>query len=436
MMSRDHRTQLIAGGAAVLLCFSGAAFGQDKSQPAQPTQPVPAVTQPAPGVRVLDPVTAVPISTQDPNVRVALNQATQPAEVKPGTSPFAPVIGQNALPNPFKFERASYDWGDIADTAPVEYDVTFTNISSETLSFTVAASCGCTVATPEKTTLATGESSKVKAKFDPHGRQGLQTKSLTFTVTSPQAKYAQQTFNLTANVKALVTFDPPKLFLNEVDHRSGKTDKITVTGRKEGFKIEKIDSNSEFVKSTIGEASMVEVNGEKVTQIVVSLDIGKGAPIGTINSQLSFFTNDDKAKLNPVFVGADIVGDVKCTPAQAILRVNTVSTPFESDVRIDSRSGSEFKITGIEFESVRSDMNAVADVKPGPNNAYFMIKITGMTPAEPGMHTGYLVVTTDAGGGETIRVPFTAAVARPAAPGPAKASINPTPVPVAAPIGR
>ncbi len=315
-----------------------------------------------------------------------------------------------ALPNAFKFSETSFDWGKISDTAPVEHEVEFTNIASEPITFAVAASCGCTVVATEKTTLNPGESTKSKARFDPHGRQGGQTKTLTFTVTNPQGKYAQQTFTLTAEVAALVTFDPPKLFANEVDHRAGKKEKLTVTGRKEGFKVEKVESSNDKIVATIGDSKTVEINGEKLTQVQIDLEIGKGAPIGTLNGQLTISTNDERAKLNPIFVGGDIVGDVKCTPAQAILRVNTVSTPFETEVRLDSRSGTEFKITGVDIEA-RKDMNAVADVKPGPNNAYYLVKISGMTPSDPGMHTGYLVVTTDANGGETMRVPFTAAVA-------------------------
>lgn len=392
-----------------------------------------------PQVKVLD-KTAVPIA--NPQEAIKANNPNAPQAVAPAATIQQP---QNALPNAFKFAKPSHDFGDIADTAPVEYEVEFTNISPETITFAVAASCGCTVASTEKTTLAPGESTKSKARFDPHGRQGMQTKTLTFTVTNPQGKYAQQTFNITSNVKALVTFDPPKLFSNEVDHRSGKKEKITVTGRKEGFKVEKVESSNDKITATIGDAKTVDVNGEKLTQVVIDLEIGKGAPIGTLNGQLSISTNDEKAKINPIYVGADIVGDVKCTPAQAILRVNTVSTPFETEVRLDSRSGSEFKITGIDIEA-RKDMSAVADVKAGPNNAYYLIKITGMTPADPGMHTGYVVVSTDAGGGESLRVPFTAAVAKPAGSQPSAAAqpaaqpikANPMTVPpaMATPAGK
>lgn len=358
-----------------------------------------------------------------------LADPTDPKPAAPGqTPPGMPTPGmptprptglpQNpaqAQPKALKFanEKAAFDWGDISDTAPVEHDVEFTNTTDETITFAIAASCGCTVAQPEKNTLAAGESTKAKAKFDPHGKSGAQTKTLTFTVTNPQGKYAQQTYNLSSNIKALITIEPPKVFVNEVDHRKGKKEKITIKGRKEGFKVEKVESANDKIVATIGEPKVIELNGEKLTEYAIELEIGKGAPIGNLNTQLTITTNDEKAKVNPIYVGADVVGDIKCTPAQAILRVNTLSTPFSTDLRLDSRSGTEFSITGIDIENTKKEMNVVADVKPGPNNAYFLITLSGLTPKDPGMHTGYLVITTDAGGGETLRVPFSAAVTKP-----------------------
>ena len=58
----------------------------------------------------------------------------------------------------------------------------FTNVADKEITIAVAASCGCTVPTMEKTTYKPGESGKVSARFDPHSRQGPQTKTLTFTI--------------------------------------------------------------------------------------------------------------------------------------------------------------------------------------------------------------------------------------------------------------
>lgn len=109
-----------------------------------------------------------------------------PASVQP--VPAAP----NALPDALRLDNMKFDWGDISDTEPVEHAFTFTNIADKEITIAVAASCGCTVPTLEKTTYKPGENGKVTARFDPHNRQGPQTKTLTFTVVNPQGIYSSR----------------------------------------------------------------------------------------------------------------------------------------------------------------------------------------------------------------------------------------------------
>ena len=312
--------------------------------------------------------------------------------------------------------ESTFNWGDIADTEPVSHDITFTNVSDKTITLAVAASCGCTVAQLEKNTFGPGESGKTTATFNPQGRAGAQTKTLTFTVTNPQGVFAQQMVSLTANVKALVTFDPPKMYLNEVDHRKGQTAQLTITGRKPGFAITKASPQSEFVTAKIGEAKTVEMNGEKLTQIPIELEIGKNAPIGNFQTNLVLESNDEKAKIQPYYLGADVVGDVKATPPQAILRVNTPATPFTTQVRLDSRSGSAFNLVSVDVEGAANnvkEMGIVTDITKGEEGRYYMITMSGVTPNRGGMVQGYLVVASDSQGGETMKIPFTAVIRNP-----------------------
>lgn len=352
------------------------------------------------------------VLAQEPHKPTAATTATMnPAQPPAAPAPtIQPVPAQpHSLPEALKLDATKFDWGDISDTEPVEHAFNFTNISDKEITIAVAASCGCTVPTLEKTTYKPGESGHVTARFDPHSRQGNQSKTLTFTVTNPQGVFSQQIATLTANVKALVTFDPPKMFLSEVDHSSGQKTKLTIKGRKAGFTVTSVTPNSEHIKATIGEPSTVEENGEKLTLVPIELDVGKGAPIGTLQAQLDIKTNDERAKLQPYFLGADVVGDIKASPAQAVLRVNDPSTPFSTTVRLDSRSGSAFNILSIETDA-RKEMQVVTDVVKNPDTSAFTITISGVTPAEAGMVQSFLTVSTDARGGETLRIPFTAVI--------------------------
>jgi hypothetical protein len=410
-MSRStiHRRFVAAMTAAAVFGLP-VAFAQE-SKPAAPPQAPPATpaepahnhphpaapAQPAPGQ--IKPMTPEEVEKAKLQMKAGANQ---PIPAAPGT----------ALPNCLEIEAPTFDWGDISDAEPASHTFNFKNISDRTVKITVAASCGCTVAGLEKDTYAPGETGKVTATFNPQGRNGSQTKVLTMTVIDPQGVFAQQTMTVTANVKALVTTEPPKMYLSEVDHKNGQTSKVTITARKADFKINTIESNSEFIKATLGEPQPVEINGEKLTKYDITLDIGKGAPIGNLNGQLSFTTNDEKMKVPTYFIGADVTGDIKATPPQAMLRVTSVSTGFESKVRVDSRSGTDFSITGIEIEG-RSDMKLAADAVRAEEGKYYMITLSGYTPDQPGIVNGTMVISTDAQGGETIRVPFTAAVRKP-----------------------
>lgn len=377
------------------------AFAQDQK---------PAANQP----QVIKPGDLKQLSPQEVEKMKAAATAAKQTPAAPGAT----------LPNALEIENTTFDWGDIPDTETVSHTFNFKNVSDKTVKITVAASCGCTVAGLEKDTYAPGETGKITASFNPQGRNGPQTKVLTMTVIDPQGVFAQQTMTVTSNVKALVTIEPPKMYLTEVDHKAGQSSKLTIIGRKPGFQVTAVESNSEFITAKLSAPSEFEEKGEKLTKYEVEVMVGKGAPIGNLNGQLSFTTNDEKVKVPTYFIGADVTGDVKATPPQAMLRVSTVSTAFTTQVSVDSRSGGTFNITGIEIEG-RNDMKLAADAVRREDGRSYLVTLSGYTPDQPGIVNGTMVISTDAQGGETIRVPFTAAVRKTDAP--AMAVIPPSP---------
>ncbi len=406
--------------AATLL--AALAASASLAQAGQPEKPQ--TVAPVQGKPVLQPVNVPqvkPTVSQPTPPTPPVTPASAPGHIVPTPAPLPVPVQAGSLADALKLDQNKFDWGDISDTDPVEHAFTFTNIADKEIQIAVAASCGCTVPTLEKTTYKPGENGKVTARFDPHNRQGPQTKTLTFTIINPQGVYNQQTTTLTANVKALVQVDPPKMFLSEVDHTTGQTTKLTIKGRKQGFKVESITPNSEFVKVKMGEPISSTENNETFVTVPVEIMVGKGAPIGTLQAQIDIKTNDERAKLPPYFMGADVVGDVKATPAQAILRTNDPSTPFSTQIRFDSRSGGEFNILSLETDA-RKEMQVVTDFTKATDGNYYMITISGVTPAEAGMVQCFLTVSTDARGGETIKIPFTAVI-RKNLPGTAPAGI-------------
>lgn len=325
-----------------------------------------------------------------------------------------------AKPQALQLSATSHDWGAISDDTVVNHTFQAKNISDRTIKIAVAASCGCTVSKLDKDVIAPGEEVPITASFNPQGRSGPQTKTLTITVTDPQGEFAQQFISISSNVRPMMAVEPNRTFLQEVDHRQGKQERITVTGRKPGFAVQSVESNNEFVKATIGESVTSQENGEEITRVEVLLDIGKGAPIGTLNAQLTIRSNDATAKPLSTFAGAEIIGDVRANPASTMIRANAPGSLISADIRVDTRSGKAFRVTGIDLET-RHDMRMAVDLKPdAEDGTSYTVTISGLAPLQAGLIQGTMLVSTDSEGGETIRIPFTATVPRPTQPQPTR----------------
>ena len=92
-----------------------------------------------------------------------------------------PTFGQQA--EPILFAEKIHDFGEIAEAGGnAEFEFTFTNNSGRSLKIiSVQASCGCTTPGWTQQPIAQGKSGFVKVSFDPRGRPGYFSKSLTVT---------------------------------------------------------------------------------------------------------------------------------------------------------------------------------------------------------------------------------------------------------------
>ena len=80
----------------------------------------------------------------------------------------------------FQFETVDHDFGTINQGDIVEYTYKFKNAGNAPLIIQGAqGSCGCTVPNWTKEPIPAGGSGVVTAKFDSHGKQGMQHKTVT-----------------------------------------------------------------------------------------------------------------------------------------------------------------------------------------------------------------------------------------------------------------
>ncbi len=92
-----------------------------------------------------------------------------------------PSIAQVA--KPLQFKEETFDFGEVIEKAgPVTHQFQFTNLSDRPVKIlNVKPSCGCTTPDWTKESVQPGKTGFIQARFDPKGRPGYFTKSLTVT---------------------------------------------------------------------------------------------------------------------------------------------------------------------------------------------------------------------------------------------------------------
>lgn len=98
---------------------------------------------------------------------------------------FGMIHAQESDKNDVEFNKLVHDFGKVIETDGIlECDFIVTNNSNKPLVVSrVSAGCGCTVPNWTKEPIQAGEKGFVKVTFDPKGRNGNFTKSLTVYTT-------------------------------------------------------------------------------------------------------------------------------------------------------------------------------------------------------------------------------------------------------------
>jgi len=386
------KKSLKAGAVLAAAAFLSLGAGMTVAQtPVQPPAKAPAKpVAPTPPVKVGNPA--------NPAVGVHEHSAG-------GVQPSAPEL------SPLTWDNMAHDFGNIPDTQTVTHMFKFTNNTDKTVTILRASgSCGCTVPDLQKKSFKPGESGEMAVTFNPQTRRGPNPKAVNIEYSEP-AGTPNTVVTINANVQPLVIIEPMKMYLNEVDAKTGHTAEITVSGRKKDFSVTSVEKASEALDVTVGALREVQIDGETFQQYPITVNIKPGTPIGEIQTELVIKTNEEKAASSNYVFFASVVGDIKSTPPKLTLRAFTPKVPFSNVVTLESRTNKPFKILSVDVDG-RDDMNLVADFEENTingKNAY-TIKLNGVTPDVMGMITGEIVVKTDLPDNDTIRLPFNATI--------------------------
>lgn len=384
--------------AAVIAAASCLTFGVSLAGAQAPAaQPVP--VKPV----QIDPKAVAPQVPVKPSIDA--KPGAQPVDAHGGINPSDPAL------SPLAWDNMAHDFGNIPDTSPVTHVFKFTNKTDKTVTILRAhGSCGCTVPDLPKKSFQPGESGEMSVTFNPQHRRGPNPKTVTIEYSEPAGTPNTQV-TINSNVQPLVIIEPQKMYLMEVDAKAGKSTEITVSGRKKDFQVTGIDKVSEALDIKIGAVREVVIDGDTFQQVPVTVTIKPGTPIGEIQTELAIKTNEEKAPSTNYVFFADVVGDIKATPAKLTLRAFTPKVPFSNVVSLESRTAKPFKVLSVDIEG-RPDMNLVADVEEGNANGkpVYTIKLNGVTPDVMGLVSGEIIVKTDLPDNDTVRLPFTATI--------------------------
>ncbi len=132
-----------------------------------------------------------------------------------------------------KFEKNTFDFGEIEAGKVVSIEFSFENTGDEKLIIkNINSSCGCTAAQPEKLEYAPGEKGTLKVNFNSQGQMGQIVKSISITTNDPENPYSR--LEIKGNVKitqfAELEFDQNSENVNfqTVKLNSTTTKKITI----------------------------------------------------------------------------------------------------------------------------------------------------------------------------------------------------------------
>jgi hypothetical protein len=120
-------------------------------------------------------------------------------------------------------QPTTHDFGKIKQGEVVSYTFILTNGGGDLLKIdNVTATCGCTVAKPEKNELIPGESTNLKVTFNSAGRHGKQSKLVKIFSNDPENPQLSLTITGTVVVEDKVTENRPIVHFPETEHNFGK----------------------------------------------------------------------------------------------------------------------------------------------------------------------------------------------------------------------
>lgn len=337
-------------------------------------------------------------------------EVAKPQPIPTGGAPAAQTPPEGtAVP---KIEvQATVELGTINDEKKVEQQITFKNVGNAPLELLgVRGSCGCTVPSLDKLpkrTFAPGEGGSFSVEYNPHGRKGAQATTVFLKTNDPMVPEAQ--VQIKSIVKPLVSIDPQVVNLGGIQREKGSSATFAINSAVADFKIAQLTPGNPLVTAEVVETKEVTIENEKMMQTIVKVTAPAGLPNGPFNDMVTIRTSDAARTLYASITG-DVQGNFIIQPQMLSLQQIAASAPINSMVRVASRNGQAFKITGVadspKFGAANFKFDITEDASATPAGSAYLVKISGVAP-DQGAVTGVLNISTDMAAEPVIGVNYT-----------------------------
>lgn len=258
----------------------------------------------------------------------------------------------------------------------------------------VSTTCGCSAATPGKTTIGPGETGTVEVKMNTH--KFRKKKDSNLIIRFDQPRYAEVRIPIQAYIRSDVVFDPGLVQFGNVDVGAGASKELQIryAGRADWDIVDvKISNKSLSARLTEGTRTSDRVD----YALTVKLD--PSASAGRLRDLITIVTNDRSNPYVPLMVEGVIVPDISVTPSLVNFRRVRAGSSVSRQLVIKGKR--EFAI-----ESVNCDgMADCFDARPqAGKRRVHRVPIQFNAPQDPGQFEDELIITI-AGRSEPVRLP-------------------------------
>ncbi len=253
------------------------------------------------------------------------------------------------------FDSQAHDFGVVARAAKVTHRFKITNLYQQVVHIArVRSTCGCSVARPSKTTLATGEVAFFDVTMDTVRFREL--KSSVLTVVFDRPLYAEVHIPVKAYIRQDVVLAPGSADFQAVPEgeAASRTLQLAYAGRA-GWTIKQVEIDSTHLTARVEETQRGKASpGATFDQVAYDIVIGlkPTAPAGVFRGTIVLVTDDKKTPRIPVLVEARVEADFTISPTTAgVVALGTLVPGRSRRISIVVKGREDFQIEKIEADS-------------------------------------------------------------------------------------